>query len=428
MGQTIVEKIIAHNIGAEQVKPGDIVTVNVDRVMLDDIMMPFIVDKFHEMGFQKVWDPDKVVMIYDHLVPASQLDDVRHYKVGDAFAKQYGIRNVHRSDGICHQLMTEAGYVKPGHVVFGTDSHTTTYGCVGAFSTGIGYTEMAAILGTGTLWVKVPETIKIIIEGALPDQVMSKDIILRVIGDLGADGAMYCALEFTGSTVKNMSNSSRMTMANMAIEAGAKCAMFTPDEKTAEYCGIRLDEFQKSLVGDADAAYVKVLRYRAEDFVPVVACPSQVDNICDVAEVEGTVIDQVFIGSCTNGRLEDLQAAAAVLEGKKVAPFVNLIVTPASRQVYEEALACGVIETLVKAGAMVTHPGCGLCCGRTGGILTDGERIVATNNRNFLGRMGTSKVEIYLASPVTAAASAVVGRITQCPETRINTGFFGNDS
>lgn len=412
MGQTIIEKIISRNIGAQSVKPGDIVTVNVDRVMLDDIMIPFIVDKFKEMGFAKLWDPDKVVLIYDHLVPASQQDDTRHYKIGDAFVEQYGIRNIHRSDGICHQLMTEAGYVKPGDVVFGTDSHTTTYGCVGAFSTGIGYTEMAAILGTGSLWVKVPETIQIQIDGMLPEGVMSKDIILRIIGDLGADGATYRALEFTGSTVEEMSISSRMTMANMAIEAGAKCALFTPDEKTAEYCGIELDEFQKQLKGDADAVYLKTMTYRAEDFVPVMACPSQVDKIRNVSELEGTVIDQVFIGSCTNGRLEDLQAAAKVLEGKKVAPFVKLIVTPASRKVYEQAAACGTLKILAEAGAIITHPGCGLCCGRTGGILSDGERVVATNNRNFLGRMGTSKVEIYLASPATAAACAVAGKIT----------------
>ena len=275
MGQTIIEKILSHNTG-KNVKPGDIVTVNVDRVMLDDIMIPFIVDKFHEMGFAKVWDPDKVVLIYDHLVPASQQDDTRHFRVGDAFVEQYGIKNIHRSDGICHQLMTEAGYVKPGHVVFGTDSHTTTYGCVGAFSTGIGYTEMASILGTGTLWVKVPETIKVVIDGELPANVMSKDVILRLIGDLGADGATYRALEFTGSAVKNMSIASRTTMANMAIEAGAKCALFTPDEKTEEYCEIRLDDFQKSLVGDADALYLKELHYKAENFVPVMACPSHI--------------------------------------------------------------------------------------------------------------------------------------------------------
>lgn len=411
MGQTVVEKIIAHNIGADTVKPGDIVTVSPDRVMLDDIMMPFIADKFHEMGFSRVWDPDKVVLIYDHLVPASQQDDTRHYRVGDEFAEKYGLVHVHRSDGICHQLMTEAGYVKPGNVVFGTDSHTTTYGCVGAFSTGIGYTEMAAILGTGTLWIKVPETIRIVINGVLPENVMSKDVILRIIGDLGADGATYRALEFTGSGVEHMTVASRMAMANMAIEAGAKCAAFSPDEKTAEYCEISLDGFQAGLKGDEDAGYIRTITYQAEEFRPVMACPSQVDKIREVSELEGMEIDQVFIGSCTNGRLEDLQAAAKVLEGKKVAPFVKLIVTPASRKVYEEALACGALKTLVEAGAILTHPGCGLCCGRTGGILCDGERVVATNNRNFLGRMGTAKTEIYLASPITAAACAAAGKI-----------------
>lgn len=216
--------------------------------------------------------PDKVVLIYDHLVPASQVDDTRHFHKGDEFAKKYGMKNVHRSDGICHQLMTEAGYVKPGDVVFGTDSHTTTYGCVGAFSSGIGYTEMASILGTGTMWIKVPETIKVVIEGELPKNVMSKDIILRLIGDLGADGATYRALEFSGSTVENMTVASRMTIANMAIEAGAKCALFTPDEKTAEYCEIELNDYQKSLKGDEDAKYLCTITYRAEDFVPVMAC------------------------------------------------------------------------------------------------------------------------------------------------------------
>ena len=411
MGQTIIEKIIAHNIGAASVKPGEIVTSQLDRVMLHDSMNAFIVDKFQEMGFSRIWDPDKVVLIYDHLVPASQQDDTRHYKVGDAFARQYGLTHVHRSDGICHQLMTEAGYVKPGHVVFGTDSHTTTYGCVGAFSTGIGYTEMAAILGTGTLWVKVPETIRVEISGTLPEGVMSKDVILRLIGDLGADGATYRCLEFGGSAVEQMSVSSRMTMANMAIEAGAKCAVFTPDEKTAEYCQITLDEFQKGLVPDEDAVYARTLTYQAEDFVPVMACPSQVDKIRPVSQLAGTPIDQVFLGSCTNGRLEDLEAAARVLKGRKVADYVKLIVTPASRLVYEQAAEKGILAVLAEAGAIITHPGCGLCCGRTGGILSDGERVVATNNRNFLGRMGTSKVEIYLASPATAAACAVAGKI-----------------
>ena len=413
MGYTIIEKILKHNTGVSDIKAGDIVTTNVDRVMIHDIFIPFVADKFEEMGFTKLWDPDKVVLIYDHLVPASQVDDTRHFRVGNAFAEKYGMKNVHRSDGICHQLMTEAGYVKPGDVVFGTDSHTTTYGCVGAFSSGIGYTEMASILGTGQLWVKVPQTIKVTINGELPANVTSKDIILRLIGDLRADGATYQALEFTGDTVKSMTVASRMTMANMAIEAGAKCALFTPDEKTAEYCEIELNDFQKSLVGDPDAVYARELTYQAEDLVPVLACPSQVDNIKPVKELVGTKIDQVFIGSCTNGRLEDLQKAAAVLKGKKVAPFVKLIVTPASRKIYRQALADGTLEILSDAGAIITHPGCGLCCGSTGGILSDGERVVATNNRNFLGRMGTSKVEIFLASPVTAAACAVVGEIVE---------------
>ncbi len=411
MGATIIEKIIQRNTGISDAKANDIVTVQVDRVMIHDIFIPFVAEKFEEMGFHKIWDPDKAVLIYDHLVPASQVDDTRHFHIGDEFVTKYGMKNIHRSDGICHQLMTEAGYVKPGNIVFGTDSHTTTYGCVGAFSSGIGYTEMASILGTGELWVKIPETIKVTVNGILPANVTSKDIILRLIGDLGADGATYKALEFTGDTFRNMSVASRMTMSNMAVEAGAKCALFTPDEKTAAYCRIRLTDAERTLVGDPDASYIREITYRAEDFVPVMACPSQVDNIHPVSELVGAPIDQVFIGSCTNGRLEDLQRAASILKGKKVAPFVKLIVTPASRKIYLEALDDGTLQTLAEAGAIITHPGCGLCCGRTGGILTDGERVIATNNRNFLGRMGTSKVEIYLASPATAAACAAAGMI-----------------
>lgn len=411
MSATLIEKIIRKNTGNSNAKAGDIVTVNVDRVMIHDIFIPFVAEKFEEMGFTKIWNPDKAVLIYDHLVPASQTDDTRHFKIGNEFAAKYGMKNVHHSDGICHQLMTEAGYVKPGNVVFGTDSHTTTYGSVGAFSTGIGYTEMASILGTGKLWIKVPETIRVIINGKLPENVTSKDIILRIIGDLGADGATYRSLEFTGSTVHNMSVASRMTISNMAIEAGAKCGLFAPDSKTAEYCNVEFDNRLSTLFGDNDAEYYKTLEYKAEDFVPVMACPSQVDKIRPVSELEGIEIDQVFIGSCTNGKLEDLQKAAAILKGKQVAPFVKLIVTPASRKIYREAIEDGTLDILAKAGAMITHPGCGLCCGRAGGILTDGERVVATNNRNFLGRMGTSKVEIYLASPVTAAHCAIAGKI-----------------
>lgn len=411
MGHTLIEKIIMKNTGSENVLPGQIKTVSVDRVMIHDIFIPFVVDKFKEMGFTRVWDPDKVVLIYDHLVPTSAVEDVRHFQIGDAFVKEQGLTHFHRADGICHQLMPEMGYAKPGNIVFGTDSHTTTYGCVGCFSSGIGYTEMASILGTGEMWVRVPETIKVVVNGKLPKGVLSKDIILRLIGDLRADGATYKVLEFSGSTIDEMSVSSRMTMSNMAIEAGAKAALFAPDEKTCEFSKVKKEEVDW-LYADKDASYCKVIEYQAEDLVPVLACPSQVDNIKSVESQAGTKLDQVFIGSCTNGRLEDLAVAAKILEGKQVAPYVKLIITPASRSIFREAIAAGYIETFVKAGAIVTQPGCGLCCGRACGIMTDGERVLATNNRNFLGRMGTSKVEIYLASPATAAASAVTGVIT----------------
>lgn len=411
MGNTLIEKIIMKNIGADHITPGEIVTVNVDRVMIHDIFIPFVAEKFKEMGFTKIWDPEKVVLIYDHLVPTSAVEDVRHFKIGDQFVKEYGLTHVHRSDGICHQLMPEMGYAKPGNIVFGTDSHTTTYGGVGCFSSGIGYTEMASILGTGEMWIRVPETIKVVVNGELPSNVTSKDVILRLIGDLRADGATYKALEFHGSTFENMTIASRLTMSNMSIEAGAKAAIFAPDEKTAEFSGVDLADVDW-VYGDEDADYCRVMEYNASDFVPVTACPSQVDKIKDVREVAGTKLNQVFIGSCTNGRLEDLAIAAKILDGKKVADYVKLIVTPASRQVYLDASKAGYLTTFIKAGAIVTQPGCGLCCGRAGGILSDDEVVLATNNRNFLGRMGTSKVQIYLGSPATAAASAITGEIT----------------
>ena len=412
MGKTVIEKIIEHNTGKE-VKPGDIVTVNVDRVMIHDIFIPFVAEKFKEMGFEKLWDPDKVVLIYDHLVPASQLDDTRNFHTGDAFAEKYGMTHVHRSDGICHQLMTEAGYVKPGDIAFGTDSHTTTYGCVGAFSSGIGYTEMASILGTGTMWIKVPETIKVVIDGELPENVMSKDIILRLIGDLRADGATYRALEFAGSTIENMTVASRMTMANMAIEAGGKNGIFPVDNLAKEYMEAHSKRPYVVYEADEDAEYEETYTIDLSTLKPTVAFPHLPENTKTIDEVGDIKIDQVVIGSCTNGRLEDLAAAAEVLKGKKVADYVKLIVTPASRKIYKQAVDAGYMKILAEAGAIITHPGCGLCCGRAGGIMTDGERVLATNNRNFLGRMGTSKVEIYLGSPKTAAASAIAGKIVE---------------
>lgn len=410
MGHTLIEKIVMQNTGMADVMPGAIVTVNVDRIMIHDIFIPFVVDKFREMGFTKVWDTDKVVLIYDHLVPTSAVEDVRHFQIGDAFVKEQGLTHFHRADGICHQLMPEMGYAKPGDIVFGTDSHTTTYGCVGCFSSGIGYTEMAAVLGTGEMWIRVPETIKVVINGHLPEGVYAKDVILRLIGDLRSDGATYKVLEFSGSAVDEMSVASRMTIANMAIEAGAKAALFAPDEKTARYSNTDMKDIAW-LKADEDAVYCRVMEYDAAEFVPVLACPSQVDNIHPVSELKGTKIDQVFIGSCTNGRLEDLKVAADILRGKKIADYMRLIVTPASRSIYREALAAGYIKDLAQAGAVITQPGCGLCCGRAGGIMADGEKILATNNRNFLGRMGSSKVGIFLGSPATAAKAALTGEI-----------------
>ncbi len=407
---TLVEKIIAKNTGCA-VKPGDIVTVKADWCMVDDIMVPFAVKKFEEMGFDRVYDPEKIVLIYDHFLPATQVDDTRHFREGDAFAEKYGLKHIHRTDGICHQLMTEAGYVKPGDIAFGTDSHTVTYGCVGAFSTGIGYTEMAGIMGTGELWIRVPETIKVVVDGKMPENVTSKDLILKIIGDLTASGATYMAMEFSGSTIEEMSVAARMTISNMVVEAGAKCGVFIPDEKTCEYCGIEYTDEIRALRPDEGAVYAREIHINAAELVPVMACPSLVDNIKPVDEIAGTKVDQVFLGSCTNGRLEDLHAAAEILKGKHIAPYMRFIVTPASRKIYRQALEDGTLGILSDAGAVITTPGCGLCCGRGGGILTDDEVVVATNNRNFLGRMGTGKVKIYLASPKTAAATALSGVI-----------------
>ena len=409
---TMAEKILAAHAGLDEVEPGQLIECDLDLVLANDITAPIAIKTVREIT-DRVFDPTKIALVPDHYTPNKDIKSAEQAKIVRDFVREQGITHYYEVGcmGVEHALLPEQGVVGAGDLIIGADSHTCTYGALGAFSTGVGSTDAGVGMATGKAWFKVPETIKVVIEGELPANVMSKDIILRLIGDLGADGATYKALEFFGSTVDNMSAASRMTMSNMAVEAGAKCALFTPDEKTAKYCDIELNDYQKSLKGDADAVYVRTLTYRAEDFVPVMACPSQVDKIRDVSTLEGIPIDQVFIGSCTNGRLEDLAAAAEVLKGQKVADYVKLIVTPASRKIYKQAMDLGIMETLAEAGAIITHPGCGLCCGRTGGILSDGERVVATNNRNFLGRMGTSKVEIFLASPRTAAACAVAGKI-----------------
>ena len=411
MGHTLAEKILMHNTNSKSCKPGDIVITKPTMVMFHDIYTPFVYDKFKEMGFAKVWDTNKVVIMFDHLLPTCLKDDPRHLRYGYKFADEFGIENFHASDGISHQLMPELRYAKPGDVVYVTDSHTTTYGAVGCFSTGIGYTEMASILGTGELWARVPSAIKIQIDGILPAGVYAKDIILRILGDIKADGGTYKSLEFCGTTVDALSVDSRLTISNMVVECGGKVGLFAVDEKTAKYSGIDYESI-KWLCFDDDAEYEQVIHYRAEELVPQIACPPYVDNVHPITDVTDVEVHEVFIGSCTNGRLEDLAIAAKILESKKVNKFVKFIVTPASRSIFKAAIAAGYIETLVKAGAMVTHPYCSLCQGRSGGLMAENEVLLGTNNRNFLGRMGSAKAKTYLSSPAVAAASAITGKIT----------------
>lgn len=411
MGYTLAEKILMRNSGKEHLVPGDIVIVKPDAAMVIDTYAPNVYEKFYEMGFKKVWDPDKVIFIHDHFIPTSTPLHARLQRYGEMFVEEQGIRHFHRSEGICHQLMPELRYAKPGEIVFATDSHTTTYGGVCNFSTGIGYTEMAAVLGTGELWLRVPESIKIQIDGTLPEYVTAKDIILRVLGDIKADGGTYKSLEFCGSAIDQLSVASRLTIANMVVECGGKVGLLPCDEKTAEFSGVDLKDYGW-LKSDEDAVYCQELHYRAEELEPYIACPCYVDNVKPIGEVEGTHIDQVFLGSCTNGRLEDIEVAAKLLKNKKINPYTKLIVTPASRSVYKEAMKRGYISTLIEAGAIMLQTGCTLCAGTNYGIVSDYQVILGTNNRNFLGRMGTGKSEIYLCSPAVAAVSAIYGKIT----------------
>ncbi len=412
MGHTIAEKILMRATGSGDLRPGDLVVVEPDYAVCHDIYTEKLYKRLEEMGFDRVKYPQRLVIFHDHLNPACLPSDPRSLSYGYKLCEKYGIKDFHATGGICHQLIPEMGYAKPGRIIFCTDSHTTTYGAVGCFSTGIGYTEMAYLWGTGQLWLRVPASIKIEINGVLPPNVYSKDIILRVLGDLKAAGGTYRSLEFCGSAIEDLSIDSRLTMANMAVECGAKAGLFPADEKTALYCKEQLADISW-VRADKDAVYDKVLSYRAEDLVPVVACPPYVDNIKPLTEVLGTKITQVCIGSCTNGRLEDLEIAARILRGNRVSPYVRLVVTPASNAIMEEAMRRGYIQDLVRAGAMVTPPYCSFCEGRTMALMGEGEVMLGTNNRNFLGRFGSPKAKAYLASPAVAAASAIEGEIAE---------------
>jgi 3-isopropylmalate/(R)-2-methylmalate dehydratase large subunit len=413
MKHTIFEKILLSHCSEDDIAVGDIVEATIDRVMIHDFFTPFCFQKFKEMEFSNVFDPEKIVLIYDHLIPTTFIDDCRHHRITEEFAKEHNIPHVHRSDGVCHQLMHEQGYVKPGDIVLGTDSHTVTYGAVGALATGIGYTEMAAVMGTGKMWMKVAPSIKVVVNGELGHGVMSKDVILHILADLKTDGATYKVIEFTGSTIEAMSMDSRLTLSNMTIEGGAKAGIVAPDEKTVDYLSRFYSKDELNMLqSDAGATYEEVREYDAASIPPSVACPHNVDNVKPAEELSDLTIDQAFLGSCTNGRLEDLAIAARIVKGKKIHPETRFIVVPASRDVYKQALQQGYIEILAEAGAMISHPACGLCAGRSGGILAEGDRIISSNNRNFLGRMGSNKSEVYLGSPATVAASSLEGKIT----------------
>jgi 3-isopropylmalate/(R)-2-methylmalate dehydratase large subunit len=410
----ILEKILANASGKQQVSPGEIIEANIDAAMIHDLTGPLAIKSFREIGAKKVWDSNKVVIILDHLVPASSIISANLHRIVRNFAEEQNIKNFYDvgRGGVCHQVMPEKGHVRPGEVIVGADSHTCTYGAFGAFATGIGSTEMAAVFATGKLWFRVPEVIKVNVTGKLQSMVTPKDVTLNIVGKIGADGAIYKGLEFGGSTIREMSVEGRMVLSNMAVEMGAKAGIIEPDKKTLDYVKARTDKAVKPVKSDPDAPYERVVEVDVSDLEPQVAVPHSVDNVKPVSEIEDTEINQGFIGSCTNGRLEDLQSAAQILKGKKIARGVRLVVIPASQEIYLNALNEGLIKTFMDAGATIGNPNCGPCLGGHMGILAEGEVCISSSNRNFVGRMGSSKSFVYLASPATVAASAITGKIT----------------
>jgi 3-isopropylmalate/(R)-2-methylmalate dehydratase large subunit len=413
VGMTATEKILARASGRREVVAGEVVVAKVDVAMIHDFTGPMAVRSLKSMGAARVWDPQRVVVVFDHQVPASSLQAAGFHQMLRRFVEEQGIPNFYDvgRGGICHQLVPEEGFALPGSIIVGADSHTTTYGALGAFSTGLGSTDMAAALATGQLWFRVPESLKVVAEGSLRPPASAKDLTLAVVGRVGADGATYMAVEFKGEAVKELSVDGRMTLCNMAVEMGAKNGIVEPDAKTEAYLKGRARFPYKPAYSDDDAEYVDEVTIEASRLEPMVACPHSVDNVKPVAEVEGVEVDQAFIGSCTNGRLEDLEAAARILKGRRVHPRVRLIVIPASQRIYLEASRRGLIEAFVEAGAMVCAPTCGPCLGSHVGMLGDEEVCISSANRNFIGRMGSPKSKVYLASPATVAASAVEGRI-----------------
>lgn len=418
MGMTITEKILATHTGRNKVTPGELINIRLDLVLANDVTAPIAIKRFKEIGVESVFDREKVVLVPDHYAPNKDIQAAQQCKIMRDFAREQKLVNYFEVGrmGIEHALLPEQGLVLPGDAVIGADSHTCTYGALGAFSTGVGSTDVAAAMATGEIWLKVPSTIKFVYKGKLNKWVDGKDLILYTIGRIGVDGALYRAMEFTGEIIKNLSMDSRFTMCNMAIEAGAKNGIMEVDEITLDYVKPRAKRSYEVYASDSDAHYEKVIEYDVSDLEPQVAFPHLPSNTRGISEVGEVKIDQVIIGSCTNGRLEDLKVAAQILKGHKAHQNVRLIVIPATQKIYKQAMDEGLMDIFIEAEAAVSTPTCGPCLGGHMGILAEGERALATTNRNFVGRMGHPKSEVYLCNPAVAAASAVLGKIASPKE------------
>jgi 3-isopropylmalate/(R)-2-methylmalate dehydratase large subunit len=415
---TITEKILALHAGVDQVSPGDLIEVKVDMALANDITAPLAIKTFKEIGTERVFNNKKIALVADHFVPNKDIASAEQAKLMREFAKEHEIKNYFEvgEAGIEHVILPEKGLVLPGQLVVGADSHTCTYGALGAFSTGVGSTDLGAVMATGEIWLKVPPTIKIEYEGNLLPGVRGKDLILYTIGLLGVEGALYSALQFSGKVIEELPMSGRFTMANMAIEAGGKSGIIEPDEITRAYVAERSSLELSILKGDPDAEYEKIVKITADEIEPQVAFPHSPANVHPISEVGDIPLDQVFIGSCTNGWLDDLRDAANILKGKKITRGLRLIVIPGSPWIYKKAIQEGIIEIFLDAGAVIGPPCCGPCLGGYLGVLAGGERALSTTNRNFIGRMGHPESEVYLSNPLVAAASAVTGKITASDE------------
>lgn len=410
---TISQRILANHCQREFINPGEFIKVKVDIALGNDITAPIAISEFKRIGASSVFDPERIVLIPDHSTPNKDIQSAEQCKILREFAKKYKIKYYFELGdlGIEHALLPEAGLVLPGEVIIGADSHTCTYGALGAFSTGVGSTDLAAAMITGEVWFKVPETIQFIYKGTLGKWVTGKDLILYTIGKIGVDGARYKSMEFTGPVIENLSMDSRFSMCNMAIEAGAKNGIINTDDKTDEYCMNRAKRDFKPVVGDLDANYQKIYEWDVSKLEPQVAFPPLPSNSHPISDVGTISIDQAVIGSCTNGRIEDLRIAAKIFEGQKRAPNVRVLIIPGTPRIYAQAMEEGLLKTFLNAGAVITPPTCGPCLGGHMGVLASGERAIATTNRNFVGRMGHPSSEVYLSNPAIAAASSILGRI-----------------